>query len=157
MLGSRAWSASHPEVVAGLQLLLNLDRGTGRPTSVDVGGLAEARRTLGRWLVEARALGGTLEIRSSGTMDAGGSDHAPFVCRGAPAFYLEQEWWSYGAQTWHSVRDSYDKLVFPDLRAAAVLLAALAYRASEDPVKLARTTTYDSSATFSQCMDPDDG
>ncbi|HEU0077000.1 MAG TPA: hypothetical protein VFQ76_05080, partial [Longimicrobiaceae bacterium] len=41
--------------------------------------------------------------------------------------------------TWHSDRDTYDKLVFPELRRNAVLLAMLAYLASEDPQRVPRT------------------
>ena len=52
---------------------------------------------------------------------------------GAPAFSLSSLNWSYGTYTWHTNRDTYDKIVFDDLRANAILAAALAYLASEDP------------------------
>ncbi|ULT43164.1 hypothetical protein KRR40_06630 [Niabella defluvii] len=39
--------------------------------------------------------------------------------------------------TWHTNRDTYDKIVFDDLRNNAILTAILAYAASEDPQKIA--------------------
>jgi len=46
--------------------------------------------------------------------------------------------WNYFAYTWHSNRDSYDKIVFDDLRHNATLLAMLVYAASEDPELISR-------------------
>jgi hypothetical protein len=60
---------------------------------------------------------------------------------GAPAFSLSSLNWSYGIYTWHTNRDTYDKIVFDDLRNNAILVAALAYQASED----AATTSRDKS------------
>ncbi|MCH5689410.1 hypothetical protein LWM68_37320 [Niabella sp. W65] len=40
--------------------------------------------------------------------------------------------------TWHTNRDTYDKIVFDDLRNNAILTAILAYAASEDPQKTSR-------------------
>jgi hypothetical protein len=68
----------------------------------------------------------------------GSSDHASFSCRGVPAFNLEALDWGYRTYTWHTNRDSYDKLVFDELRANAILTAMLAYLASEDPDRLPR-------------------
>jgi carboxypeptidase Q len=44
--------------------------------------------------------------------------------------------WSYGTYTWHTNRDTYDKIVFDDVRSNAILAAIMAYQASEDPRKL---------------------
>ena len=41
--------------------------------------------------------------------------------------------WNYGSYTWHTNRDTYDKVVFDDLKHNATLAAMLAYLASEDP------------------------
>jgi hypothetical protein len=68
----------------------------------------------------------------------GGSDFASFVAVGAPAFSLTSKSWSYFAYTWHTNRDSYDKIVFDDLRNNAVLAAVLAYMACEDPERTSR-------------------
>jgi hypothetical protein len=82
----------------------------------------------------------TSEIRLSlpGLPQGGGSDNASFVAAGAPGFSLGALNWEYGTYTWHTNRDTYDKLVFDDLKHNVVLTACLAYLASEDPQFLPR-------------------
>ena len=63
----------------------------------------------------------------------GGSDDYSFTCYGAPTFGLGALGWDYGNITWHTDRDTYDKVVFDDLKANATLTAMLVYLASEDP------------------------
>lgn len=46
--------------------------------------------------------------------------------------------WSYFTYTWHSNRDTYDKLVMDDVRHNATLAAMLAYEAAEDPRAVSR-------------------
>jgi hypothetical protein len=61
-----------------------------------------------------------------------------FLCAGAPSFRLQSNYPDYRQYTWHTNRDTYDKLVFDELRANAVLIACLVYQASEDPDVLSR-------------------
>lgn len=58
---------------------------------------------------------------------------ASFVAAGAPAFSLSSLNWSYGTYTWHTNRDTYDKIVWDDVQSNIILTAILAYMASEDP------------------------
>jgi hypothetical protein len=44
--------------------------------------------------------------------------------------------WDYGTVTWHTERDTFDKVVFDDLKYNATLTAMLAYLASEDPARI---------------------
>jgi hypothetical protein len=67
-----------------------------------------------------------------------GSDQSSFLCRGAPAFRLQSSYPEYRQYTWHTNRDTYDKIVFDDLRNNATLAAMLAYAASEDPDRVPR-------------------
>lgn len=62
----------------------------------------------------------------------------PFKLLGAPAFSLSSISWDYWNYTWHTNRDTYDKIVFDDVRNNAILTAILAYKASEDPDKTSR-------------------
>jgi acetylornithine deacetylase/succinyl-diaminopimelate desuccinylase-like protein len=48
--GSRAYAADHPEVVTGLQALLNQDNGTGRVVNFSASGLTTASGNLARWM-----------------------------------------------------------------------------------------------------------
>ncbi len=137
--GSRVFAADHPEVVAGLQALWNQDNGTGRIERISAQGLVDAAGTLGRWLARIPAeIGGHVTLVTPGSPGRGGSDYAAFVCHGAPAFGLSSLSWDYGAYTWHTNRDTYDKLVFEEVRENAVLMAMLAYLASEDPERVPR-------------------
>jgi hypothetical protein len=68
----------------------------------------------------------------------GGSDDFSFYCDGTPSFGLGGRGWNYGSYTWHTNVDTYDKIVFDDLKANATLAAMLAYLASEDPEKITR-------------------
>src|SRR5204862_3612527 len=68
----------------------------------------------------------------------GGTDNASFDCYGAPAFGLSSLGWDYGTYTHHTNRDSFDKIVFDDLKGNATIIAMLAYIASEDPTCITR-------------------
>src|SRR6185436_13663524 len=59
-------------------------------------------------------------------------------CHGLPAFGLGGQNWSYGNYTWHTQRDTYDKIIFDDLKFNATLTAMLAYLASEDATMISR-------------------
>ena len=79
-----------------------------------------------------------IETTFPGSPGRGGSDYASFVAAGAPAFSLSSLSWSYWNYTWHTNLDTYDKIVFDDVRNNAILAAILAYMASEDPEKTSR-------------------
>ena len=68
----------------------------------------------------------------------GGSDYASFLAVGVPAFSLSSLDWSYRDYTWHTNIDTYDKIVFDDVRSNVILTAILAYMASEDKNKASR-------------------
>jgi carboxypeptidase Q len=140
--GSRAFVEDHPEIVQNLQALFNQDNGTGRVVNIAGQGFADAKNYIGRWLA---AVPDTLKNRIKtdfpGQPGGGGSDFASFVAAGAPGFSLSSLGWSYGSYTWHTNRDTYDKIVFDDLRNNAMLAAILAYMASEDPAKSSNVKT----------------
>ena len=137
--GSRAFVEDHPDVVQNLQALFNQDKGTGRVTSISGQGFLYAYEYIGRWLSKVPdAIRTPIETRFPGTPSGGGSDNASFVAVGAPAFGLSSLGWSYGSYTWHTQRDTYDKIVFDDVRNNAILTAILVYMACEDPAKTSR-------------------
>jgi hypothetical protein len=137
--GSRAWAEDHPEVVRGLQALFNQDNGTGRVVSMSASGLLGAGGHLARWLEKIPdEISRNIRLSVPGSPAGGGSDYAAFVCYGAPGFSLGASDWGYGAYTWHTNRDTYDKIVFDDLMNNATLTAMLVYLASEDPQMVPR-------------------
>jgi Zn-dependent M28 family amino/carboxypeptidase len=83
-------------------------------------------------------ISGNLKLDVPGAQENSGSDHTSFLCRGVPAFRLQSNYNEYRQYTWHTNRDTYDKLVFDDLKNNATLAAMLAYEASEDPTRVPR-------------------
>ncbi|CAG5004960.1 hypothetical protein DYBT9275_03485 [Dyadobacter sp. CECT 9275] len=137
--GSRAFVEDHPEIVNNIQVVFNQDNGTGRVVNLAGQGFLNAYDYLGRWLSKVpQDIRKNVETSFPGIPGGGGSDFASFVAVGAPAFSLSSLSWSYGTYTWHTNLDTYDKIVFDDVRSNAILTAVLAYQASEDPVRTSR-------------------
>ena len=138
-VGSKSFAEDHPEVVKGLQALFNQDNGTGRVVNIDGGGLPDAAAHLQRWYARLpQAFQSQIQFGGVGMPAGGGSDDFSFNCRGLPAFGLNSTPFNYGSYTWHTNLDSYDKIVFDDLKANATLTAMLAYLASEDSTFVTR-------------------
>jgi Zn-dependent M28 family amino/carboxypeptidase len=131
--GSRGFAADNPDVVEGLQISLNQDNGTGRVSSISTQGLTEAGAFFGRWFSRLpTSLTGPIRLSMPGSPGGGGSDYASFICSGAPSFSLGSDRFDYFSATWHTNRDTFDKVSWDDLKANATLTAMLAYLASED-------------------------
>lgn len=140
LIGSRAFTEDHPEVLEGLQALFNQDNGTWRIEYVEGNAFLGAAASLARWLsVVPPEITQHLRLGAPGEQLNGGSDHASFVCHGVPAFRLQSSYDEYRQYTWHTNRDTFDKIVFDDLRNNATLVAMLAYAASEDRERTPRT------------------
>ncbi|MGH7445505.1 MAG: M20/M25/M40 family metallo-hydrolase, partial [Longimicrobiales bacterium] len=137
--GSRAFAADHPEIVSGLQALFNQDNGTGRVVRISMQGLTGAGEYFARWLTRVPSeITQHIELNMPGMPGGGGSDYASFICAGAPAFSLSALNWGYGTYTWHTNRDTFDKVVVEDVKNNVALVAMLAYLAAEEPTKLPR-------------------
>lgn len=137
--GSRAFVADNPRIVQGAHVVLNQDNGTGRVSNISMQGFARAGEYFQRWIGRVPTeISRHIELTQPGLPGGGGSDHASFVCAGVPAFMLSSLSWDYGTYTWHTNRDTFDKIVFDDLRNNAVLVAMLAYLAAEEPSRMPR-------------------
>ena len=137
--GSRGFVADHPDVVAGLQALFNQDNGTGRIETMSASGFPNASANLARYLARVPAdITRNIKFGFPGNPSGGGTDHASFVSCGAPGFGLGSGDWDYGRYTWHTNRDTYDKISFDDVKNNAILTAMLVYLASEDTTRMPR-------------------
>ena len=149
--GSRAFVEDHPEILERTHAAFNSDHGTGPITFIPMQGFAAAGGYFGDWLARVPSEYAdlvTLEI--PGSPESGGTDHAAFVCAGVPAFSFHvgagrsgdlpmgTNRWDTSIYTWHTNRDSFDKIVLEDLRDDAVMTAMLVYLASEDPESMPR-------------------
>ena len=138
-IGSAAYAADHPEVLKGLQVLLNQDNGTGNIDRVVTVGFMDAPEHFAKWMSKMPEdvwRGVTLEFPGYAHDESTDSD--AFACRDAPGFFLNSADWDYNDYTWHTNRDTYDKISFDVIKRNATLIAMLAYEASEDPSKLGR-------------------
>ncbi|MHC5202868.1 M20/M25/M40 family metallo-hydrolase [Myroides sp. LJL119] len=131
--GSRAFVEDNPDVINNIQVVFNQDNGTGRVVNLGGEGFLNSYQYLGDWL-EAVPQEYKKELKTNfpGNPSSGGSDQASFVAVGAPAHSLGALHWGYGGYTWHTNRDTADKIVYDDLQNNAILIAILAYKALQD-------------------------
>ena len=140
LIGSGAFAADHPEIIRGLQAAFNQDNGTWRIEYIRMQGFAEAGESFGRWFGKIpNEITEPIDLDVPGVPERGGSDHMSFICHGAPGFRLQSHYPEYRQYTWHTNRDTFDKVVFDDLKNNATLAAMLAYLAADDPQPVKRT------------------
>lgn len=138
-LGAAAYVATHADVVRGLQVLFNQDNGTGPIDSIDTNGFLDAPGAFARWMARMpKELTAGILIAEPGFASDEDSDSDAFACKGAPGFFLTSADYHYIDYTWHTNRDTYDKIDTTALKRNATLIAMLAYEASEDPTRLGR-------------------
>ena len=138
-IGSLAFGEDHPEIINGLQVAFNQDNGTWRVEILEAQGFSKAGGNLARWVAQLPTeMTDSVKLQVPGPQHNAGSDHTSFICRPAPAFRLQSSYTEYRQYTWHTNRDTYDKIVFDDLKNNATMAAMLAYAASEDPEKVSR-------------------
>lgn len=144
--GSRAYAEDHPEVMKGLQALFNQDNGTGRVQTIAGAGLSAMGRHLKDWYgrlpsfftdsLSPNVVAWSFNDLPTG--NPGGTDGAVFACYATPSFGMGAVPWNYGTYTWHTGRDTFDKVVIDDLKHNATLTAMLAYLAAEDAEFISR-------------------
>lgn len=133
LLGSRAFVADHPDIVSKVHMGWNQDNGTGRIVNLGPGPFTGATDRLVAYLDEMPAEAThAIKIGTIGAPGTGGSDHSSFQCARSPVLGLGGVSWDYGNLTWHTNRDTFDKVVPEDLRYNATLVALLVYEADKD-------------------------
>ena len=138
--GSRAFVKDHPDIVAKTQVVFNQDNGTGRVVNINGQGFVNAYEYVSRWLNQVpNDVSKHIETSFPGMPSGGGSDHSSFVAAGIPAFMLSSLNWGYFGYTWHTNKDTYDKIISDEVRNNVILTASLAYLASEEEELVDRT------------------
>jgi carboxypeptidase Q len=139
LIGSRAFAEDHPQVLRGMQALFNQDNGTWRVEFLEGQGYQHAGEHIARWVAAMPDyITSQIELDFPGSQLNAGSDHTAFICHGVPAFRLQSHYDEYRQYTWHTNRDTFDKIVMDDLKNNATLAAMIAYKASEDPRQVPR-------------------
>jgi carboxypeptidase Q len=141
LVGSTAFAADNPDVIDGLQAAFNQDNGTWRIDYIRMMGFTGAGSHFARWFSAIpNELTDAIKLDIPGVPERGGSDHMSFICKPVPAFRFQSNYPDYRQYTWHTNLDTFDKLVFSDLRNNATLAAMVVYMASEDPERVPNDT-----------------
>lgn len=141
LIGSTAFAADNPEIIDGMQAGFNQDNGTWRIDYIRMMGFTGAGAHFARWFsAMPNEITDHIELDIPGVPETGGSDHMSFICKPVPAFRFQSNYPDYRQYTWHTGIDTFDKIVFDDLRNNATLAAMTAYMASEDPDRVPNDT-----------------
>jgi len=109
----------------------NMDNGSGKYRGIYLQGNDMLRPVFEEWLKPFADMGATtITIRNTG-----GTDHLSFDAVNLPGFQFIQDEIEYG-RGYHSVMDTYERLVLDDLRQNAVITASFAYNAAMRDAKL---------------------
>lgn len=139
-IGSAAWAADHPGVLKGLQALFNQDNGTGEIDRVITNGFIDAAPFIAKWMSRMPAeITGKITMELPGIQHDESTDSDAFTCHDTPGFQLNSAEWDYDTYTWHTNRDTFDKISWREVENNAIFVAMLAYEASEDPLMVPRT------------------
>lgn len=137
--GSRAFIKDNPEIVKNIQAAFNQDNGTGRIANISGQGFVNAYDYLGRWIdALPQAQKKHIETTYPGMPASGGSDNASFTAAGIPGIGLSSLNWGYFGYTWHTNRDTYDKIMFSEVRNNVIVAATMVYMACEEPEMVSR-------------------
>lgn len=109
----------------------NMDNGSGKYRGIFIQENDMVRPIFEEWLKPFADMGAsTVAIRNTT-----GTDHLSFDAYGLPAFQFIQDWIEYG-RGYHTVMDTYERLVMNDLRHNAIITASFAYNAAMRNSKL---------------------
>lgn len=135
--GSRSWVEDNMNIVNRVHAGWNQDNGTGRIVGLGPGPFPAGTDALTRYLKELPSqITGFIKLGGTGGPATGGTDNASFQCAKSPVYGLGAAGWDYGNTTWHTNRDTYDKLVGEDFKNNATLVAMLTYMADRDATML---------------------
>src|SRR5699024_3252156 len=130
---SRGFVEDNPDIIKNLKIAFNQDNGTGRVVNINGQGFLRAYEYMERWLDPVPDdIKKEIKTTFPGMPSSGGSDHASFTAAGVPGIFLSSLNWGYFGYTWHTNRDTYDKIVFDEVRRNVILTAILTYMAAED-------------------------
>ena len=105
----------------------NMDNGTGRYRGIYLQENNLVRPLFQEWMEPMRDMGfTTIAIRNTG-----GTDHQSFDGVGLPGFQFIQDQIEYG-RGYHTLADTWERLLLPDLRHNAIITAWLAWNAAMD-------------------------
>jgi len=109
----------------------NMDNGSGRYRGIYLQQNEMVRPVFEAWLTPFE----NLECSTIAIRNTGGTDHLSFDALGLPAFQFIQDEIEYG-RGYHTLMDTYERLVMDDLKQNAMITATLVYLAAQRDEKL---------------------
>lgn len=107
------------------QVYFNMDNGTGKFRGIYLQGNEGAKALFEEWLKPFADMGcSTVTIRNTGS-----TDHVSFDGAGLPGFQFIQDDIEY-SRGYHTIMDTYERLLMDDLKHNAIVVASLAYNAA---------------------------
>ena len=121
----------------GAQAVFDHDNGTGRFVHVSAQGQPASDEFMRRWLSQVPT---NRRPHPRGDVCHAQSRYRRVLVlvRWRTGLQLLIRQWEDESYTWHTDLDTFDKVVIDDVRSNAIVLAMLAYLASEDPTRLPR-------------------
>jgi Zn-dependent M28 family amino/carboxypeptidase len=127
----------------------NMDNGTGKYRGIYLQENDMVRPIFEEWLKPFADMGvTTISIRNTG-----GTDHQSFDAVGLPGFQFIQDEIEYD-RGYHSVMDTWERLIMADLRHNAIVTASFAYNAAMRDAKLPGKPVLKSSVNAPQRQTP---
>jgi Zn-dependent M28 family amino/carboxypeptidase len=133
LIGSRAYVAHHygnaeepKPAFSKFNGYFNVDSGTGRIRGGSVFGPPEAGAVLRQYFAQFEDLG-IYGATSTSSRTGGGTDSASFQNAGLPGIGLSQDPIEYNSHTWHTNLDTYERIVWEDVKKSAVAIASAVY------------------------------
>ncbi|MEM1057106.1 MAG: M20/M25/M40 family metallo-hydrolase [Bacteroidota bacterium] len=141
LIGSGAFREDHPDIVEGIQIGFNQDNGSWRFERIEGQGFLDTAEHLPKWMaVVPTEIQEQIIVEVPGEQNNPGSDHTSFTCAEVPVLRLQSPYDEFRQYLWHTNLDTYDKIVFDELKQNATVTAMLTYMASEDPGRVTRET-----------------
>lgn len=111
----------------------NMDNGTGKFRGIYLQENEMVRPIFDEWMKPFNSLG----MSTSAIRNTSGTDHLSFNSLGLPAFQFIQDEIEYG-RGYHTVMDTYERLLMSDLKQNAIIVASFIYNAAMADQKLPR-------------------
>ncbi len=149
LLGSQAYvkrhfgSAENPGLDFGkLDAYFNIDSGTGKARGMTVFGPPETATVLREALAPFADMGVAGAVSTKGR-NLGGSDNTSFSQSGLPGIGVAQDPIEYFNVTWHTNLDTYERIIEPDVKSSATVIAGAVYMLAMRDEMLPRFKTSD--------------
>ena len=116
-----------------LNVYFNVDSGTGAIRGIYLQGNEALRPTFRRWLEPFREFKVGANTYNASTLtvsNSEGSDFLSFDAAGLNGIDFLQDEIEYGARTWHTSQDNFDRVLADDVKEAACIVAAFVYDAA---------------------------